>query len=145
VIERGGLGPVGIVLTIAGVLSGASRLLCLMHLVVEFLQTRSDLRFCAVRVGIDTLAQPIRAALDQVGEVGLVHAAERVAQAGRCARLVRCEFAGSVAEVALQLLQVVRHLLAIVRQAVDGAGNITLAGRAGSQLPHLICLGILFF
>lgn len=89
VIERGGLGSV-VVLAITSILARAGRLLRLMDLVVELLQTRSDLRFCAVRVGIDPLAQPICAALDQVGEVGLIHAAQRIAQAGSGAGLVGC-------------------------------------------------------
>jgi hypothetical protein len=75
------------ILTAARILSRTRRLLCLPHLVIELLQSRSDLALRPIRVGIDPIPQPVRRPLHQVGQVLLIHPVQRIAQARRRPRL----------------------------------------------------------
>src|SRR6185312_1924710 len=136
-IERGRLRAA--ISRLAG-LSSAGLLRGLMHCIVELLQPTRNLRLRPVRVGIDALAQPVRRALHQVREIVLVQAIQPVAQTGRCARLRRRYIARRVAHLPADLLQLVRHLLAIVSQAVAfllRCRHFLLAGRAARVLLGL--------
>ena len=55
-------------------------LLCLVHLLAQLVETFADALFRSIRVGIDPPAQPVRSPLHPVRQVGLVHAAQRIAQ-----------------------------------------------------------------
>src|SRR5277367_6636486 len=51
----------------------------LSKLLVQLLQSLRDLALSAVRVRIDSAAQPVRSSLHMVVEVGLVHLRQRIA------------------------------------------------------------------
>src|SRR5271155_5864156 len=58
----------------------AQPLLCLVHLLTQLLQALADTVFHSVAVGVHPAAQPVRRSLHPIGQIGLVHASQRIAQ-----------------------------------------------------------------
>ena len=142
-VERSGL------LTLAfGRFAWAQPLLRLMYLLAQLIEIFADAGFCPIRIGIDSPAQPVGGSLYSVGQIGLVHAAQGVAQLRRCLRLRWSHLTGRIAHVLFQPGKIVGKLLPILCQLVallQPGCVLCVAGcvRTASQATNAIRLRML--
>src|ERR1700722_11067308 len=110
--------------------TGGEGPLGLMEVIAQPLKTACDLRLGPVPVGIDAAAKPVRRALKPRFEIGLIHALERAAKLVGGGPLPGVELTRGVADVLLELRQVVGHPLPIGGKLLDLASDRLGALRA---------------
>jgi hypothetical protein len=111
--------------------TGDERLLGLMQVIAQSLQTGGDLCLGPVRVGIEAAAKPVGRTLEPCFEIGLVDAFERAAELVGGGSLSGVELARGVAHALLELRQVVGHSLTIGGKLLDvPSGGLSGAGAA---------------
>lgn len=91
----------------------AEGLLCLVHLIVQTLEAFGDSGLGGGRQRPVSLVDPIRAAFQEILQVGIFHSAESVAQLGGCVALRGRERTHGVPHLVLQRSQIRSRLLTV--------------------------------
>jgi hypothetical protein len=121
-----------------------------MHLLAQLLKPFADPIFCSIGVGIHAAPQPICGSLHAVGQIRLVHSVQCIAQLRSRLGLLRRHLTRAVAQLPLQLRQVIRKLLPVFRKLIpllDSRLVLLLIGwrTLTRKITHAISLGMLFF